>query len=374
MSESNSSIPKQTRLYTEHVALAAKMVPFAGYDMPVSYEGVLAEHLWTRSHCGLFDVSHMGQARLTGAGAAVTIENLTATDTNQIKLGTQKYGLLLAEDGGILDDWMISRPDEDGFFLVVNAGCKDQDFDIIEREKSENTYLEILKDRSLLALQGPKAHDVMKNICPQACALYFMQTGIFGFEGTDLIISRSGYTGEDGFEISVPSELVEILWQKLLSFDQVKPIGLGARDSLRLEAGMPLYGHDMDEGLAPFEAALGFGVSKSRLDRGDIRGHDRHLAQKQGRGERIRVGFHVHDGPPAREGSIIKTPAGETIGRVTSGGPSPSLKKSIAMGYVTPDFAAIGASLLVETRGKSFPATVVPFPFVPNSYHRKPSI
>jgi len=216
MSDLSSDSTLKTQLYSEHVALGAKMVPFAGYDMPVSYEGVLAEHLWTRASCGLFDVSHMGQARLNGQGAAATIEALTATDTGQIKLGMQKYALLLAEDGGILDDWMVSRPDENGFFLVVNAGCKDQDFAIIEREKALDTGFEILNDRSLLALQGPKAQEVMQTICPDACGLYFMQTGVFAYAGSNLFISRSGYTGEDGFEISVPSALVVGLWQELL--------------------------------------------------------------------------------------------------------------------------------------------------------------
>ncbi len=265
-----------TPLYERHVALGGQMVPFAGYNMPVKYEGVLAEHKWTRAEAGLFDVSHMGQARLSGEGAIAVLEALTPTDFAILAPGKQKYSLLLNDEGGILDDWMVSRPTPEGFMLVVNAACKDQDFDLIadfiaSDETGADVEFEVLSDRALLALQGPKARDVMKSLCPAATELYFMECGTFELLGETAFISRSGYTGEDGFEISFPADKVGALWDTLLTFPQVKPIGLGARDSLRLEAGMPLYGHEMDASYTLAEANLGFAMNKSRLARGDIK-------------------------------------------------------------------------------------------------------
>ena len=243
-----SATLKSTPLESRHIALGARMVPFAGYSMPVQYEGVLAEHKWTRTHAGLFDVSHMGQARLTGEGAIATLEALTPTDFAILKPGRQKYSLLLDGQSGILDDWMVSRPQDEGFLLVVNAACKDQDFDLIADfiaadDSALDVDFEVLTERALLALQGPEAKAVMQTLCPEACALYFMDCGTFTLLGETAFISRSGYTGEDGFEISFPAERVGALWDELLTHPLVRPIGLGARDSLRLEAGMPLYGH-----------------------------------------------------------------------------------------------------------------------------------
>jgi aminomethyltransferase len=369
---SDTETLKNTSLHDRHVALGARMVPFAGYNMPVQYEGVLAEHKWTRASAGLFDVSHMGQARLSGEGAIATLEALTPTDFAILAPGRQKYSLLLNEEGGILDDWMVSRPEAEGFFLVVNAACKDQDFDIIGNNLKPATQFQVIANRSLLALQGPKAHEVMKELCPEACALYFMECGTFDLLGETAFISRSGYTGEDGFEISFPSARVGDLWDEFLSFAQVRPIGLGARDSLRLEAGMPLYGHEMDAAYTLVEANLGFAMNKSRLARGDIKGIDRIRAQLDGKLDRVRVALRVLEGPPAREGAKILSEEGAELGVVTSGVPSPSLGYSIAMGYVPPAVSATGTRLKLETRGRAYAAEVVSLPFVANGYQRRP--
>lgn len=363
---------KSTSLEDRHIALGARMVPFAGYNMPVQYQGVMAEHKWTRASAGLFDVSHMGQARVTGAGVVATLEALTPTDFAVLKPGKQKYSLLLSDDGGILDDWMVSRPEATGLMLVVNAACKDQDFEIIAANLKPDTEFEILGDRALLALQGPEAKTVMAEVCPAACELYFMDCGTFEIMGETAFISRSGYTGEDGFEISIANSAVGALWDRLLSFEAVKPIGLGARDSLRLEAGMPLYGHEMDATCDPVESGLSFGMSKTRLARGDVRGMARIKAQLE-QPKRLRVGLRVLEGPPAREGAVILNESGEAIGVVTSGVPSPTLGFSIAMGYVPPSMSAIGTRLKLEVRGKAYPCEVVAMPFITNTYHRRPA-
>lgn len=376
MSDSSESL-KNTPLYDQHVALGGQMVPFAGYNMPVKYEGVLAEHKWTRAEAGLFDVSHMGQARLSGPGAVGVLEARTPTDFSILQQGKQKYSLLLNDEGGILDDWMVSRPFAEGFMLVVNAACKEEDFETIcdiiaEDEGGDDVEFHVMTDRALLALQGPKAKDVMKALCPAATEMYFMECGTFQLLGEVAYISRSGYTGEDGFEISFPAERVADLWDELLSNPIVKPIGLGARDSLRLEAGMPLYGHEMDAGYTLAEANLGFAMNKSRLARGDIKGIDRLRAQLDGKLDRVRVAIRVLEGPPAREGAKILSENGAELGVVTSGVPSPSLGYSIAMGYVPPAASAIGTKLKLETRGRQYAAEIVSLPFVANGYHRKP--
>ena len=381
MSDANPSLEslKSTPLESRHIALGARMVPFAGYNMPVQYDGVLAEHRWTRASAGLFDVSHMGQARLSGEGAVALLESLTPTDFSTLVQGKQKYSLLLAEDGGILDDWMVSRPESQGFLLVVNAACKDQDFEIIcdaiaGDETGGDVEFEVLTERVLLALQGPKAPEVMRELCPQACELYFMECGTFELFDETAFISRSGYTGEDGFEISFPAERAGDLWDEFLSNPVVRPIGLGARDSLRLEAGMPLYGHEMDASYTLVEANLGFAMQKSRLARGDIKGVDRNRKQLDGHLDRVRVALKMLSGPPAREGAPIVARDGAILGKVTSGVPSPSLGASIAMGYVPPAESATGTRLDIEVRGKPYAAEIVSLPFVPNGYHRKPKL
>lgn len=376
MSESAISF-QRTPLYDAHVERGGRMVPFSGYEMPVQYAGpdggVLNEHRWTRAHAGLFDVSHMGQARLTGAAPQASFEKLTPGDFIGLKGGKQRYSLLLNEDGGILDDLMAGRPDGRGLFIVVNAGTKAADFALIERALAGEAHLEPLPDRALLALQGPEAVEVLRPLVPEAAELGFMETTtVMGFGDVPLIVSRSGYTGEDGFEISVPAEEAAKVWAILLNDERVRPVGLGARDSLRLEAGLPLYGHDVDETTSPVEAGLTFALSKRRREARDFRGADRVLGEMETGPSRVRVGFRVLEGAPAREGAPIADEVGAVVGKVTSGGPSPSLGGSVGMGYVPPALSAPGTRVQVLVRGRAQPAEITPMPFVPQRYHRKP--
>jgi aminomethyltransferase len=361
----------RTPLYERHKAAGARMVPFAGYEMPVQYEGVLAEHRWTREHAGLFDVSHMGQAKLRGAVPLKSFEKLVPGDYMGLKEHKQRYSLLLAPDGGILDDLMAGRPDGDGLFIVVNAACKHDDFRLIEETLKGEADLERLDDRALLAIQGPEAAEVMAEIEPKLGELGFMECGRFHLFGATCFVSRSGYTGEDGYEISVPASHAEAAWDALLKNAKVKPIGLGARDSLRLEAGLPLYGHDADPTTSPVEAALTFALSKRRREAADFPGAERILRELSGQMTRVRVGLKVMEGAPAREGAEIADANGQVVGKVTSGGPSPTLGHNIAMGYVPPALSALGTRLQVIVRGKSLQAEVVAMPFVPNRYYRK---
>lgn len=363
---------KTTPLNAAHRALGARMVPFAGYDMPVQYEGVLAEHRWTREHAGLFDVSHMGQAKLTGADAVAQFERFVPGDYAILKAGRQKYSVLLNDQGGIMDDLMAGRPDHDGLFIVANAACKDADFAHIEAKLEGDAKLVRLEDRGLLALQGPEAAEVLSAHEPVLADMAFMDTARLMLFGVDCFVSRSGYTGEDGYEISMPAKDAERIWNLLLEDARVKPIGLGARDSLRLEAGLPLYGHDADETTSPVEAALTFAISKSRKERGDFPGAERILKELEHGPTRVRVGLHVKEGAPARGGAEIAGADGAVIGKVTSGAPSPSLGKNIAMGYVPPALSELGTEVKVVVRGKPLAAEVVGTPFVPTRYYRKP--
>lgn len=363
---------KKTPLYDAHRAAGARMVPFAGYSMPVQYrDGVLKEHLWTREHAGLFDVSHMGQGRLRGVSPLSAFEEVTPGDFIGLKPGKQRYSLLLNKKGGIVDDLMASRPDDDGLFVVVNGACKDNDFKVIENELAGQVQIERLEDRALLALQGPEAAAVLAEHAPDAAGLAFMDAARVTAFGCDAIVSRSGYTGEDGYEISVPADQAERVWNTLLADERVRPIGLGARDSLRLEAGLPLYGHDIDEATSPVEAGLSFAVSKKRRDAGDFPGAYRIMQELAEEPARVRVGLRVLEGAPAREGAEIADETGAVIGRVTSGGFAPSLNAPIAMGYVPPEHAAHGAQLKVIVRGKAQACEVTPMPFVPHRYVRK---
>jgi aminomethyltransferase len=291
-------------------------------------------------------------------------------DYTGLKPGKQRYSLLLAKDGGILDDLMAGRPDGDGLFIVVNAACKADDFALIDAALTGEAELERLDNRALLAIQGPEAAQVMAKIEPKLGELGFMECGVFELFGARCFVSRSGYTGEDGYEISVPASHAEGAWDALLRDAMVKPIGLGARDSLRLEAGLPLYGHDADPSTSPVEAGLTFALSKSRKEAADFPGAERIKRELAGELTRVRVGLKVLEGAPAREGVEIAH-AGQIVGRVTSGGPSPSLGYSIAMGYVPPALAALGTRLDVVVRGRSQPAEVVATPFFPNRYFRK---
>jgi aminomethyltransferase len=369
---------KTTPLYEAHVAAGARMVPFAGYSMPVQYkDGVLKEHLWTRENAGLFDVSHMGQARLRGVSPLSAFEEVTPSDFIGLKPGKQRYSVLLNRAGGIIDDLMAARPissdgtGDDGLFVVVNGACKDNDFKVIDDELAGQVRIERLEDRALMALQGPKAAEVLAAHAPEAAAMVFMDARMFNAFGTDVIVSRSGYTGEDGYEISVPASQAERVWNTLLADERVRPIGLGARDSLRLEAGLPLYGHDVDESVSPVEADLAFAVSKKRREARDFPGAAR-IAKELAEGpSRKRVGLIVLEGAPAREGAQIADEAGEVVGVVTSGGFSPSLGKPIAMGFVPPALAGVGTRLKVIVRGKAQAAEVAAMPFVPHRYVRK---
>ena len=362
---------KKTPLYDAHVAAGARMVPFAGYSMPVQYrDGVMEEHLWCREHAGLFDVSHMGQGRLREVSPLSAFEEITPGDFIGLAPGRQRYSLLLNKRGGIIDDLMAARPDDDGLFVVVNGACKDNDFKVIENELAGQVQVERLEDRALLALQGPQAAAVLADHAPQAASLVFMDAARITAFGCDAIVSRSGYTGEDGYEISVPAAEAERIWNTLTADERVRPIGLGARDSLRLEAGLPLYGHDIDEATSPIEAGLGFAVSKKRRDAGDFPGAYRIMQELQEEPVRVRIGLRVQ-GAPAREGADIADEAGNIVGKVTSGGFSPSLNAPIAMGYVPPALADHGQTLQVIVRGKPQAAEVSAMPFVPHRYVRK---
>jgi aminomethyltransferase len=363
---------KTTPLNAAHRALGARMVGFGGYDMPVQYEGVLAEHRWTREHAGLFDVSHMGQAKITGADAIAQFQRFVPGDYEILKAGKQKYSLLLNLEGGIMDDLMAGKPDHDGLYVVVNAGNKDADFAFLNANLAGDAKLVVLDDRALLAIQGPEAAEVMAKHEPALGEMGFMDSARLMLFDVDCFVSRSGYTGEDGYEISVPNADAERVWNLLLEDARVKPIGLGARDSLRLEAGLPLHGHDVDAGTSPVEAALTFALSKSRKEAADFNGAETILKQLADGPSRIRIGMNVKEGAPAREGAEIADANGNVIGKITSGGPSPTLGHNIAMGYVPPAFAALGTDLKVIVRGKPAAAEVVATPFVATRYYRKP--
>ncbi|MCB1517161.1 MAG: glycine cleavage system aminomethyltransferase GcvT [Hyphomicrobiaceae bacterium] len=376
---------KNVVLNDKHVAAGGRMVPFGGYSLPVQYEGIVAEHKWTREHAGLFDVSHMGPSFLelnekTGdedadhAAIAALVEPIVCGDIARLKPGQIRYTLLLNQDGGILDDLMIARsPRFAGtLYIVVNAATKEADFAMISGAAGDKAKFTRADDGALLALQGPEAVDVMATIIPEAADLGFMHYGSWEWNGTRLMIARSGYTGEDGFEILVPSAFAGTLWDKLVGDERVRPAGLGARDSLRLEAGLPLYGHDLDETVSPVEADLGFALSKRRREAADFPGASRILAERDNGPSRARVGLFV-EGAPAREGAEIADTEGNIIGTVTSGGFSPSLGKAIALAFVPPEFSAPGTKLLAIVRGRSQPAEVTPTPFVPHRYFRKPA-
>ncbi len=376
----------RTPLHQAHLAAGARMVAFAGYDMPVQYrEGVLREHLWTRQHAGAFDVSHMGPAFLTlnqktgdpeadHRAISAIIETLVCGDIAGLKPGHLRYTLLLNAAGGMVDDLMVGRPVHDhrqgDLYLVVNAATKDGDFALIEEAAAGKARLIRADDRALIALQGPEAAVVIAAIMPEAVVLGFMHHRRIDLDGEALVVSRSGYTGEDGFEILVPAATATGFWSRLLADPRVKPIGLGARDSLRLEAGLPLYGHDADETTSPIEAGLGFTVSKKRLKAGDFPGAARIARERGGALTRVRVGLKVLEGAPAREGAEIADAGGAVVGRVTSGGFSPSLSVPIAMGFVPPALAAPGSALKVIVRGKPQAAEVAALPFVPHRYAR----
>ena len=363
---------KITSLNEAHIALGARMVEFAGYSMPVQYPmGVMAEHLWTREHCGIFDVSHMGQARLRGVSPLSAFEDVVPSDFIGLKPGRQKYSVLLNKTGGIVDDLMAGRPDDDGLFVVVNGAGKDTDFKVIDAELAGQVRIDRLDDRALIAVQGPDAAAVVHGLVPATADMVFMDIRSMPGFGTDLIISRSGYTGEDGYEISVPATEAMRVWNLLLADDRVRPVGLGARDSLRLEAGLPLYGHDLDETVCPVEAGLSFAINKNRREQRDFPGASRIVKELADGPARVKVCLRVLQGAPAREGAEVADLTGAIIGVVTSGGYSPCLKAGIALAFVPPACKALGTKLNVIVRGKAQAAEVVASPFIPHRYVRK---
>jgi aminomethyltransferase len=367
-----------TPLENWHRHHGARMVGFAGYSMPVQYDfkgalaerckgGVMAEHLYCRAQAALFDVSHMGQAMLHGPTTASALERLVCGDISGLKPGRQRYTLLTTESGGILDDLMVANLGPDGLFVVVNASRKAVDFARI----STVAQVKVLEDRALLALQGPAAAAVMSRIAPGAAELPFMGVARIRVAGVNCLVSRSGYTGEDGFELSVPSGMAVTLASQLVEQPEVIPAGLGARDSLRLEAGLCLYGNDIDETTSPIEAGLGWAISKRRKMAWDFPGGAEIRAQLDNGPSRLRVGIRPDGRAPAREHTPILTPDGQQlIGEITSGGFGPSLNAPMAMGYVRRDHSDDGSKLCLMVRGKPLPATVAPLPFVPHRYVR----
>ncbi|MGN3975464.1 glycine cleavage system aminomethyltransferase GcvT [Tsuneonella sp. SYSU-LHT278] len=358
-----------------HRERGARMVPFAGYQMPIQYEGILAEHDWTRNHAGLFDVSHMGQLVVEGEGAADALEALLPGDISALKPGKVRYSLLLDENGGILDDLMVTNVTEQGgtsrYYIVVNGATKWDDIAHLREHLPDEITLTHLDERALLALQGPEAAGALERTMRGITEDFgFMEAKSWQFGELDLMVSRSGYTGEDGFEISVAADQVEQLARRLCAELEVKPIGLGARDSLRLEAGLPLYGHDLSPETDPVSAGLSFVISKKRREQGGFPGAERILKLLADGAPTRRVGLALEGRAAAREGAKVFSGDSE-VGTVTSGGFSPTLGHPVAMAYVDAAQAAEGTELALEVRGKRLPARVVPMPFVPHRYFRK---
>ncbi len=360
----------ETPLGGLHRALGGRMVPFAGYAMPVQYAaGIMAEHLHCRTAAALFDVSHMGQAELLGDGAATALERLTPADVAGLKPGRQRYGLLTTEDGGIFDDFMVANLG-DRLFLVVNASRKAEDFARIAAALPSGVALRPLSDRALVALQGPEAAATIAAIAPELPGMSFMQVKATQIGGVDALVSRSGYTGEDGFEISVAAEQAEALAKALLALPGVQPAGLGARDSLRLEAGLCLYGNDIDLTTSPVEAALTWTIGKRRRMEWNFPGAERVREDLANGTRRLRVGIQPEGRQPARAHTPVHAPGGDAVGEITSGGFGPSANAPVAMGYVARDLATDGTPLALMVRGKALPARVAPLPFVPHRYAR----
>ncbi len=361
---------KTTPLHALHFSLGAKMVPFAGYDMPVNYPlGVLKEHLHTRAQAGLFDVSHMGQATLTGPDAAGALEALVPGDLKGLHPGQIRYTLLLNDQGGIIDDLMVTKADApDTLVLVVNAACKDGDFAHIAARLAGRAVLTRHDDTALLALQGPEAAAVLAAFIPAAAAMGFMTSRLDTFEGVPVRLFRSGYTGEDGYEISVPNAQAEKVAKVLLAAPGVQPIGLGARDSLRLEAGLCLYGADIDTATSPVEAGLSWVIGKRRREDGGFPGAARIQKELKEGAVRKRVGIKPLGRAPARAHTEIQDAAGKKLGEITSGGFGPSFNAPVAMGYVDAAHAKPGTAITLIVRGAALPAEVVTLPFVPHRY------
>ncbi len=367
----------KTPLYDLHVEAGGKMVPFAGYAMPVQYPlGIMKEHVFCRESAGLFDVSHMGQCTIRstdGSDPAAVIEQLMPGALKVLKPGKMRYTLLLNDTGGIEDDLMVTRTFEpDGMlYVVVNAAFKDKDYKILEEKLGDRIALEPLEDRALVALQGPKAGEILASLAPEASELNFMEATMITLEGVVCWVSRSGYTGEDGFEISIPADEAPDFCKRLLAFGGVEWIGLGARDSLRLEAGLCLSGHDFNGDISPVEADVTFALGKKRRESGDFIGSKRILNELAGGPSKIRVGIKPIGRTPAREGTVIADRNGKEIGLVTSGGFGPTVGGPVAMGFVPTIFAEKDTEIQLIIRGKAHPAKVAATPFVKQNYKRK---
>ena len=361
---------KSTPLDSLHRELDAKMVPFAGYAMPVNFQGIIAEHQHTRENAGLFDVSHMGQAIIRGADAARALETLVPSDIAELGVGRTRYTVFTNEAGGILDDLMVTNRG-DHLFVVVNAACKDQDFAHMRERLGGDAELEVIEDRALLALQGPKAADVLARLAPPCRHMMFMTAETLTIADVPSFVTRSGYTGEDGYEISVAADKAEHLARLLLAEDEVAAIGLGARDSLRLEAGLCLYGSDIDTTTTPIEASLAWTISRRRRDEGGFPGADVILRQIAEGVERKRVGLTPEGKVPARSHAQVTDAAGTVIGEVTSGGFGPTVGAPVAMGYIAIDHAKAGTPVQFLVRGKAHPGRVAKLPFVEHQYFKK---
>jgi len=384
---SEPTLLKKTRLHQLHLEAGAEMAPFAGYDMPVRYPpGIIREHLHTRQQASLFDVSHMGQIRVSGVDAATRLESLIPADLVSLAVGKQKYGLLLNEDGGVIDDLMVARTAQTEFILVVNASCKANDFSHLRYKLGKSLNVESIDDRSLLALQGPKSSDVMNQLGHDLSNMEFMAVGEIILDGVSCLFSRSGYTGEDGFEISVPHDHAIAVAELLLSSPDVAWAGLGARDSLRMEAGLPLYGHEITNDTTPVEAGLSWAIPKARRAQGEraggFPGDHVILPQIPRQVSRLLVGLQPVGRMPVRQGAMIEDGNGNTVGTVTSGGFSPSMGKPVCMGYVKLEHTELTdidtehdagqPELYAVVRGKRLPVRVTRLPFVKRNYYRKP--
>ena len=359
---------QKTALYNYHKNLGAKFVPFAGYEMPIQYaEGIVKEHISTRTYAGFFDVSHMGQFFLEGDNSLEkALEKIIPADLSSLKVNQSKYSFLLNDNGGIIDDLIITRTDK-GFCIILNAACKENDVKQISKHLSKDHKNYLNSDLSLIALQGPKAVTILEKLIPNVSKLKFMNGNDFIFSGSKVYITRSGYTGEDGFEISIPNNNVENL-MKLFVSNKVKPIGLGARDTLRLEAGLCLYGHDLSEEINPIEANLKWAIAKKRREEGGFKGWEKIKDILDNGCSKIRVGILPESRIIAREGTKIFSVDDEEIGKITSGSFGPSINASVAMGYINLDYSSIGNKIKIEVRGKKYNAKISDLPFYKKSY------
>ncbi|MFX4227918.1 MAG: glycine cleavage system aminomethyltransferase GcvT [Porticoccaceae bacterium] len=374
MSELDPALAR-TPLFNLHNRLGARMVPFAGYSMPVQYpSGIKNEHLHCRQAAGMFDVSHMGQLVIYGEGVTSALERLLPADLEALKINQQCYSFLTNPEGGIIDDLIITRWDQDCYFIVVNASRKSEDLAHLGSRLPQTIKINELKDRALIAVQGPKAANVVEQHWPESAEVSFMNGIHVRYMEEELFLTRSGYTGEDGFEISIPADLAEELAEKLLADESLQPTGLGARDSLRLEAGLCLYGHDLDEQTTPVEAGLTWAISPSRRPGGSkaggFTGADRIMKQLDAGTERIRVGLDIAGRAPVREGAPIVNETGEEIGTVTSGGFGPSIEKPVAMAYVQSSYAHPGSQVSAIVREKPRQAKICKLPFIKPGYFR----